>query len=186
MDMSSLQSGLPRHNTDPANVAFREAALKLTTLYKASQQSRHEGYLDAIDEVCARFMDTSGEIQLESMRVWLNDRRRRDVNSGTSVEGGFGNNDISEDAEMAAALRQSEALGAYDIEAVIPPPLLPSSPPTEVPARRARFNSPITRTPRAEASDGREDARRERQNVKRRVFGGLESVPDPHKRGRFG
>ncbi|BFZ54657.1 hypothetical protein PYCC9005_001694 [Savitreella phatthalungensis] len=61
---SSTQTTSPLSPSTPSSAraeadltkAFKHAALSLTTLYKASQRSRREGYLDCLDELYDRFL----------------------------------------------------------------------------------------------------------------------------------
>ncbi|CCG81428.1 protein of unknown function [Taphrina deformans PYCC 5710] len=168
MDMSSLQSGLPRPNVDPINVAFKEAALSLTTLYKASQQSRHEGYLDAIDEIYTRFLDGSDTVDVIKMKNWIDERRRRTEPPTSS--------DSTTSMNVSDDIRDS----SFETETITHTPLMESP-------RRVRISSPTRRHARAdnETRDGERD-RRDRNGAKRRVIGAVDIVPDFHKRGRFG
>lgn len=190
MDMSSLQSGLPRASADPINLAFKEAALSLTTLYKASQQSRQAGYLDAIDEICTLFLDDVHGVDLPRMKRWIEDRRRT-INPGTT-EG----NNTNKDEQFG------DDFETEPVPMPMPVPIPHSTPLTNAnnninsaattssagSPRRTRIGSPVRRhtRPDPESRGADVEGRRDWNNHKRRVLGGVDVVADFHKRGRFG
>ncbi|ORY84474.1 hypothetical protein BCR37DRAFT_392046 [Protomyces lactucae-debilis] len=208
MDLSSLSSNLPPRrpppSEDPINIAFKEAALSLTTLYKASQGARTEGYKDAVDDMYNLFCNPaeaphnqSAQETLDKLKHWLEERRRRSAELA---------------ADEAVAQQQQEAAHLFETEAVLPtltgattlPPAAATGARFNVhphsTRHRQRTSSPVmphrtyprgTNTAdRHERQSSEESERRDRDRsgsaVKRRVLGPFDSLNEFHKRGRFG
>lgn len=185
MDMSSLSNGLPRPAEDPSNLAFKEAALSLTKLYKAAQGARREGYLDAIDEIYNLFLKNAqgaDSVDVVTLAQWINDRRRQSNN-------------------MAATQEEPISHHMFDTEPVIETQRNSSLNSSPLRTPRQRMTSPVHRhhnrsdtnnsnhEGRISDDNDRDRERRDRERnygVKRRVIGSVDIIPDLHKRGRFG
>lgn len=195
MDMSSLSNGLPRPGEDPVNIAFKEAALSLTTLYKASQGARREGYLDALDELWRLFFNdatTEADVDITRLATWLNERRRIRQTAPNDTTGDLNVDDIIDSNEF-----ETEVI-PVDVEP--PSAREPSTSPIRT-SPRTRLSSPTihrrsdhdrqasdARTPAStdQQSSEREPRRERERTSKRRVIGTFGIAPDLHKRGRFG
>lgn len=173
MDMSSLSNGLPRPAEDPINIAFKEAALSITTLYKASQKSRREGYLDALDDMWRLFFadaNTEADVDITKLATWLNEQKRTSQTKQDTT-------DVELETEVVTDVPSTPAREA-------------SLSPVRTERRHdspTRLRTDHDRQERAGEAGETREGRRERQGgVKRRVVGTLGVVPDFHKRGRYG
>lgn len=179
--MSSLSSGLPRPAEDPTNIAFKEAALSLTNLYKASQGARREGYLDAVDEIYSLFLSGSSKVDPAALTRWIEDRRRR-KGSSPMVQDDHETHDYFDTIPVPHS--DPQTMEQQQQHFVATSPIRPLPPPSSS-IQRHRMASPVHRHHSDDSERRDRDRDRDRVNgVKRRVVVG--AVDDLHKRGRFG
>lgn len=186
MDMSSLSNGLPRPSEDPSNIAFKEAALSLTKLYKASQGARREGYLDALDELYNHFLSpskTADGVNVTKLSDWVEERRRKPA----GFESCFSTSE-QEDQDIFETEPVSEDL--FHTASFESSPLCSTRQRILSPIRHRQHIRLDTNTINNESGigDGENRDRRDRERsngIKRRVVGAVDTIPDLHKRGRF-
>lgn len=197
MDLSSLSNGLPKPADDSSNIAFKEAALALTQLYKTCQGARREGYLDAVDEVFNRFLDVEDttNVDLSKLVKWIRERKRKQTMTDSSSL-------LTTEVNECDTSELFETIPVCDVQSNS---TFSSTPLTW--RSRSRILSPNRNhsshhrqhirsgpTPNRDQSGNRSDdssdkERRERERtygVKRRVKGASDALIDLHKRARFG
>lgn len=167
----------PPPSSDPINKAFKEAALSLTNLYKQSQASRREGYLDALDDISRHFLAPSQFDELK-LRTWIEERRRPGHTGGPGLDSA---------AATAAGLgpgtgsRRDGGCGLDDVEYI---------PKEDIFIDRSEAGDRECDT--ARDRDGARDRERERERdrgtvgIKRRVAVAEIWPSEFNKRGRFG